>query len=81
MVQEIIAATGANETEGTPSKEVRMIGWLRPKEGFLKLNMDGSYREDLAQASVGDLLRDEFGKWITRFMENLGQCASLMAEI
>lgn len=57
-----------------------MIGWQRPKKGFLKLNTDGSYRESFSQASAGGLLRDKSGKWIAEFTANLGHCNSLMVE-
>lgn len=80
MVQDILATRDSNAIKETSIKEARMVGWIRPKEGFLKLNTDGSFREELAQASAGGLLRDGSGKWIAGFTANLGQCDSLMAE-
>ncbi|CAL5362434.1 unnamed protein product [Camellia sinensis] len=59
----------------------RLIHWLHPPAGKLKLNVDGCSKGDPGQAGYGGLLRDETGIWIWGFYGKLGHCTSLEAEL
>lgn len=38
-----------------------MIGWERPRFGYVKLNTDGCSKSNTSQVSAGDILRDDSG--------------------
>lgn len=46
--------------------------WEPPCQGWLKVNVDGSVREDLASAAAGGLARDFQGKLLSGFTTNVG---------
>ncbi|KAL0009174.1 hypothetical protein SO802_010676 [Lithocarpus litseifolius] len=56
------------------------ICWLRPDQGWFKLNSDGAFQGNLGRAGGGGLIRDHLGKWIKGFMRNIGQATSFAAE-
>ncbi|XP_057418918.1 uncharacterized protein LOC130713139 [Lotus japonicus] len=45
-----------------------MARWRPPSAGFLKLNSDGSYKEDAQVMGGVGLIRDSLGKWICGFI-------------
>lgn len=61
MVCEIITSRETSVKGDSPMKSETLVGWKRPKEGYFKLNTDGSYRRVSGQASAGAILRDESG--------------------
>lgn len=63
------------------SKKEILIGWVKPKEGFVKLNTNGCCKLSSLQASAGGFIWNEEGRWITGFMANISQCDSLTEEI
>ena len=48
-----------------PHKIETFLHWERPAEWWIKINSDGSWNNDLRRASVGGVLLDSLGKWIT----------------
>jgi hypothetical protein len=50
------------------------IGWKRPREGWIKLNCDGAYKDSLGLAGCGGLFRDSDGRWIKGYSRKLGTC-------
>ncbi|XP_019199802.1 PREDICTED: uncharacterized protein LOC109193400 [Ipomoea nil] len=55
------------------------ISWTKPPPGWLKLNVDGSYRRN-GLASCGGVLRDENGDWCKGFAYNIGRCSAKAEE-
>lgn len=56
------------------------VGWIPPKENFVKLNTDGSFDPATGMASTGRILRDSNGRWLGSFHRYLLANSSLMAE-
>lgn len=50
--------------------------WQPPSPEFLKLNSDGSYREDAIVMGGGGVLRDSSGKWVNGFISQYLEAAS-----
>ncbi|KAK2359284.1 SKP1 protein [Trifolium repens] len=61
--------------------ETIFIGWRRPREGWVKLNCDGSQNDRLGLASCGGLLRNSDGTWLKGYSRKLGICDVLHAEM
>ncbi|CAA0811177.1 Polynucleotidyl transferase- ribonuclease H-like superfamily protein [Striga hermonthica] len=59
----------------------KLIAWLKPEEGFVKLNTDGAAKVNPGVAGAGGLIRDEEGRWRTGFMAHLGVCTNTVAEL
>jgi len=55
------------------------ITWQRPPNNFLKLNVDGSAKNNLVGA--GGILRDSLGNWVAGFSAFIGFGNSLSAEL
>ncbi|XLS54632.1 hypothetical protein HN51_004387 [Arachis hypogaea] len=56
-----------------------LVRWVTPSEGAIKLNVDGSSRENPRRAECGSLLRDQDGNCIVGFfgyrkVENESDC-------
>lgn len=81
-VQDIIHMSNNYGNSGNLSKKKEMlIGWDKPREGFIKLNTDGYSKSNSVKVSAGGFLRNKEGRWINGFMANISQYDSLMAEI
>ncbi|EOY17513.1 Uncharacterized protein TCM_036737 [Theobroma cacao] len=59
----------------------KLLFWLKPSIGELKLNVDGSCKHNPQSAAGGGLLRDHTGSMIFGFSENFGPQDSLQAEL
>ncbi|GAU25598.1 hypothetical protein TSUD_260320 [Trifolium subterraneum] len=57
------------------------IGWKRPREGWIKLNCDGAFRNSLGLAGCGGLFRDSDGRWIQGYARKIGTCDALCVEM
>lgn len=58
----------------------RMIGWVAPSTGWMRLNTDGASRGNPGMATVGGGLRDSDGRWCRSFVVNIGRCTAPLAE-
>ncbi|CAJ2653897.1 unnamed protein product [Trifolium pratense] len=57
------------------------IGWKRPREGWIKLNCDGAFKNSLGLAGCGGLFRNSGGRWIKGYARKIGTCDALSAEM
>ncbi|XBI06774.1 uncharacterized protein [Aegilops tauschii subsp. strangulata] len=57
------------------SAEPRRNGWTKPLEGFVKLNVDASFRALSLQGAVGVVLRDHKGGFVAASSEQLEHVA------
>lgn len=57
------------------------VGWVSPKDNYVKLNTDGSLNPTSGMASTGGLLRDSNSRWLGGFHINLLATSSLMTEL
>ncbi|XP_019199070.1 PREDICTED: uncharacterized protein LOC109192823 [Ipomoea nil] len=58
----------------------KMLSWSKPKEDFVKINIDGSVDLLTNRASCGGIIRDNSGSWKKGFMFNMGNCTPFEAE-
>ncbi|XLR61122.1 hypothetical protein HN51_004388 [Arachis hypogaea] len=56
-----------------------LVHWVSPSERAIKLNVDGSSRENLRRAGCGNLLRDQDANCITGFVSHIGFAGSVIA--
>ncbi|CAI9106691.1 OLC1v1005898C1 [Oldenlandia corymbosa var. corymbosa] len=64
-IREVNAAmknTGRKESSGV-GLEQKLIAWMPPLEGWMKLNTDGAYDTVTGNATAGGLIRDHYGNW------------------
>jgi len=62
-----------NYQKASASTKVR-VGWKKPPEDFLMLNVDASYNPDRRMGSTGAVIRDHTGSFViagARFFENI----------
>ena len=60
---------------------MKRILWTHPSAGFVKLNVDAACDSDSLQATVGVVLRDSSGKFLSAGNNVAGDCVdALMAE-
>ena len=53
---------------------------MMPREGWVKINIDGASKRELKLASCGGLIRNSNGDWICGFAWKLGFCTAIKAE-
>ncbi|GMI85901.1 hypothetical protein like AT5G42905 [Hibiscus trionum] len=70
----------ATDSSILPKRRDRLIGWLPPPEGFLKLNVDGAVRLEDSSSGIGGVLRDKDGTILFQFSRGCGQIPVAMAE-
>jgi ribonuclease HI len=58
---------------------VALIGWVPPKENFVKLNTDGASNNNNV-AGCGGLVRDREGDWLGGFAKYVGSSSAVVAE-
>ena len=66
---------------GLGSYHTTWIGWSPSEQGWITLNTDDNYKEEVSMAGEGSLLRDQDDRWITGFSLKLGTCTALVAEL
>lgn len=59
--------------------QICVLAWIKPPEGLVKLNVDGS-RSVTGLIGAGGVIRDCFGNWCHGFMHNIGSGEVLLAE-
>ncbi|KAG2722809.1 hypothetical protein I3760_02G143800 [Carya illinoinensis] len=65
----------------TRPKKVQVVRWFRPKQGWVKLNIDSSSLGNPGSAGAGGVIRDEDGKLLGAFSVFLGQGSNNYAEM
>ena len=71
----------ANSDRLVQVRTPQFIRWAVPTDPYIKLNTDGIAIDNPGLASVGGLLRDSFGFWLSGFSLNLGIATNNMAEL
>jgi hypothetical protein len=64
-----------------PHSSRLFVHWIPPPEGTLKLNIDGSFLEDLGCLAVGGVVRNHDGDWIAGFSDYEAGGDALLAEL
>ncbi|WCJ36333.1 Polynucleotidyl transferase ribonuclease H-like superfamily protein [Euphorbia peplus] len=64
-----------------PIREERMVKWIPPDDGWIKINTDGASKGNPGLASAGGVLRGASGAWFGGFAVNLGICTAFLAEL
>ena len=57
-----------------PKAKARSATWTRPRAGYMKLNVDGGFHNDLLEGTVGAVLQDHKGKFVAAANERLNFC-------
>ncbi|XP_019087314.1 PREDICTED: uncharacterized protein LOC109127232 [Camelina sativa] len=79
IAREVYVAHVTTRRNQVVVREERLIKWLRPSAGWIKLNTDGASRGNPGLATAGGLLRDEDGQWCGGFVLNIGICSAPLA--
>ena len=58
----------------SPKAHVRSDAWLKPKYGYVKLNVDAGFDSDTLAATFGAVIRDHRGKFIAAANEKMDLC-------
>ncbi|RYR17534.1 hypothetical protein Ahy_B03g062245 [Arachis hypogaea] len=58
-----------------------LISWSRPDEGYIKVNVDGSWFGHTNNAACGGVFRDSNGRFLKGFSSNLGNYSIMHAEL
>ena len=69
------------ETKVKNSKTIIPIGWVKPSEGWMKLNSDGLALGNPRKAGRGSVIRNHEGAWIRRYARALGNTNNVIAEL
>ncbi|MCI24501.1 ribonuclease H protein, partial [Trifolium medium] len=62
------------------TREVRLVSWKPPPDGWVKVNTDGACKEGRI-AGCGGLIRGSDGEWLGGFAKFLGACSAYVAEL
>lgn len=54
------------------TRQLRLVGWLPPEEGVVKINTDGSFKGSTGMTAARGVKRDVYGSWIGSFVMNCG---------
>ncbi|MCH82165.1 ribonuclease H [Trifolium medium] len=57
------------------------VGWMSPRQGWIKGNKDGAQIMQNQQAGCDGVVRDDLGQWLSGLSRKLGSCSALMAEL
>ncbi|KAJ1421739.1 Ribonuclease H-like superfamily [Sesbania bispinosa] len=58
-----------------------LVRWMFPNPGWVKINVDGSVRQDQNRAGCGGVFRGVDGNWVLGFSVNMGRGSVLFAEL
>ena len=58
----------------SPNAKLRSGIWEKPSKGYMKLNVDAGFDQDLLEGSVGAIIRDQSGQFIAAANEKIGIC-------
>ena len=65
---ELIYKSGPMARKFKACREEKLVGWSPPPPRWVKLNTDGAFKASSGMTSVGKIIRDEIGIWITGFV-------------
>ncbi|PKI61873.1 hypothetical protein CRG98_017771 [Punica granatum] len=71
----------SNRIVSRPAREWKWIKWLYPPSSWVKLNTDGTSRGNPGAAGAGGLIRDDNGRWLEGFAQNVGYATATIAEL
>ncbi|KAG2685816.1 hypothetical protein I3760_10G143300 [Carya illinoinensis] len=63
------------------NRNIRVVKWLKPKSGWVKLNVDGSCRGNLGTCGGGGVIRDHQGKVKAAFSKIFGFGTNNVADL
>ncbi|KAG7566501.1 Reverse transcriptase domain [Arabidopsis suecica] len=82
LAKEVTVANSQSDgTQGKQPRVERLIGWVAPAVGWLRINTDGASHGNPGLATAGGVLRDSEGNWCGGFALNIGRCSAPMAEL
>ncbi|PKI43695.1 hypothetical protein CRG98_035894 [Punica granatum] len=64
-----------------PTRVWKWILWIKPPNGWVKLDTDGASRGNSSLASAGGVLCDVDGIWVSGFAHNVGFVSTVMVEL
>ncbi|KAG2666238.1 hypothetical protein I3760_15G047900 [Carya illinoinensis] len=65
----------------SPPEKVTMVKWIKPQQGWVKLNTDGSSLGNPGQSGAGGVIRDTSGHLCIAYSMDLGQGSNNYAEL
>ncbi|KAG2684189.1 hypothetical protein I3760_10G065300 [Carya illinoinensis] len=65
----------------SPLEKVTMVKWIKPQQGWVKLNIDGSSLGNPGQSGVGGVIRDTRGHLCIAYSMALGQGSNNYVEL
>ncbi|KAK2405280.1 LEAF RUST 10 DISEASE-RESISTANCE LOCUS RECEPTOR-LIKE PROTEIN KINASE 2.5 [Trifolium repens] len=75
------SAFNSHLLDSTRTTNIRAVSWLRPSEGSISLNVDGSLLRSVHTAGFGGLMRNNAGEFLGGFYGSAVQPNILYAEI
>ncbi|CAL1373186.1 unnamed protein product [Linum trigynum] len=64
-----------------PERVEKQIQWSFPRNGWVKLNVDGASVGNPGLAGAGGIIRDEHGKWVRGFVAKVSEASATLAEL
>ena len=85
MIRNIQLDVGAWMVDGNVTdciaSAARLVKWVWPSQGFIKLNVDGSSMDNSGLAGFGGLAYGDDGRWIFGFCGFIGFADNLLPEL
>ncbi|KAG7573124.1 Ribonuclease H domain [Arabidopsis suecica] len=82
LAEEVRRAHAGTLNSSPPHARVeRLIRWLAPNEGWVKITTDGASRGNPGLAAAGGAIRNADGEWLGGFAINIGSCSAPLAEL
>ncbi|KAJ0988678.1 hypothetical protein J5N97_007034 [Dioscorea zingiberensis] len=60
---------------------IKSYSWRKPEPGFIKLNFDGTSKDEAQNASIGGVYRNHEGVFMLGYAEHIGRGTSSVAEL
>lgn len=78
--QRILEKWGIHEENSNEERQNRVIKWIKPNQGELKLNVDGASRGNPGLVGGGGILRDHEGNMVMAFCKFFRKCTNMEVE-
>lgn len=69
------------EVNPIANKHESLVHWVKPRQGWIKVNSEGASRGNPGLAAAGGVLRDGKDDWVDGFVANLGISTAPAAEL